>query len=211
MASIQATIDRRLSSMPPAARQAYAALQAEQGALLAEAARFEEESAELTAALSAAEGELSRSSLKQRALDVQVCVCVCVCVCVGVCVCVCVFGAGGMRGTWCCQLQGVTKACMHDFTCVCVCVCVLRCKGANPTDDAAQGGADRCRGGLQSIRRRAEGGAHRVVVGEAGHRTQLRGMRVQHLAPAGRTPAPTTIAARRSWRASGATMLPWSS
>jgi crotonobetainyl-CoA:carnitine CoA-transferase CaiB-like acyl-CoA transferase len=59
--------------MPPAAHQAYAELQAEQAVLLAEATRFEEEGAELAAALAAAEGELSRNSLKQRALNVQVC------------------------------------------------------------------------------------------------------------------------------------------
>ena len=58
--------------MPPSARQAYTDLLAEQSALLAEAGRFEEESAELSSALAAAEGELSRNGFKQRVLEVQV-------------------------------------------------------------------------------------------------------------------------------------------
>ena len=58
--------------MPPSARQAYNDLTAEQASLLAEAGRFEEEGAELAAALAAAEGELSRNGFKQRVLEVQV-------------------------------------------------------------------------------------------------------------------------------------------
>lgn len=58
--------------MPPSARQAYNDLIAEQTSLLAEAGRFEEEGAELSAALAAAEGELSRNGFKQRVLEVQV-------------------------------------------------------------------------------------------------------------------------------------------
>lgn len=73
IASIQTTIDRRLSSMPPSARQAYTELLAEQQSLLAEAVHFEEGLAELSAALAAAEGELGRNTFKQRALELQVC------------------------------------------------------------------------------------------------------------------------------------------
>lgn len=58
--------------MPPSARQAYNDLVAEQTSLLAEAGRFEEEAAELGAALAAAEGELGRNGFKQRVLEVQV-------------------------------------------------------------------------------------------------------------------------------------------
>jgi hypothetical protein len=63
---------QRLNSMPPSARQAYNDLVAEQTSLLAEAGRYEEEAAELGAALAAAEGELSRNGFKQRVLEVQV-------------------------------------------------------------------------------------------------------------------------------------------
>jgi hypothetical protein len=74
IATIQSTLDRRLSSMPPSARQAYSELLAEQAALLAEAGQFEERMAELHGALAAAEGELGRNAFKQRALELQVCV-----------------------------------------------------------------------------------------------------------------------------------------
>jgi hypothetical protein len=72
IASIQSTLDRRLSSMPPSARQAYSELLAEQATLLAEAGQFEERLAELHGALAAAEGELGRNTFKQRALELQV-------------------------------------------------------------------------------------------------------------------------------------------
>jgi ATP/maltotriose-dependent transcriptional regulator MalT len=73
IATIQSTLDRRLSSMPPSARQAYSELLAEQAALLAEAGHFEERLAELHGALAAAEGELGRNAFKQRALELQAC------------------------------------------------------------------------------------------------------------------------------------------
>jgi hypothetical protein len=69
---IQSAQEQRLNSMAPSARQAYNDLITEQASLLAEAARFEEEGAELGAALAAAEGELSRNGFKQRVLEVQV-------------------------------------------------------------------------------------------------------------------------------------------
>lgn len=75
IAAIQSVQEQRLNSLAPSARQAYNDLLAEQASLLAEAAHFEEESAELSATLSAAEGELSRNSFKQRVLEVQVCRC----------------------------------------------------------------------------------------------------------------------------------------
>lgn len=73
IATIQSTLDRRLSSLPPSAKQAYSELLAEQAALLAEAGQFEERLAELHGALAAAEGELGRNAFKQRALELQVC------------------------------------------------------------------------------------------------------------------------------------------
>lgn len=72
MAAIQSTMDHRLSSMAPSARQAYSELLAEQAALLTEAERFEMDIAELNEALAAAEGELGRNQVKQRALQLQV-------------------------------------------------------------------------------------------------------------------------------------------
>lgn len=72
IAAIQSVQEQRLNSMPPSARQAYDDLVAEQTSLLAEAGRFEEEAAELGAALAAAEGELGRNGFKQRVLEVQV-------------------------------------------------------------------------------------------------------------------------------------------
>lgn len=69
---IQSAQEQRLNSMPPSARQAYNDLIAEQASLLAEAGRFEEEGAELSSALAAAEGELNRNGFKQRVLEVQV-------------------------------------------------------------------------------------------------------------------------------------------
>lgn len=84
IAAIQSAQEQRLNSMPPAARQAYNGLIAEQAALLAEAGRCEEEAAELTGVLAAAEGELSRNGFKQRVLEVQVSIlascCGCPCV-----------------------------------------------------------------------------------------------------------------------------------
>lgn len=73
IAMIQSTMDQRLSSMAPSAKQAYNELLAEQAALLAEAGRFETDIAELNEALAAAEGELGRNQVKQRALQLQVC------------------------------------------------------------------------------------------------------------------------------------------
>lgn len=78
-AAIQATIEQRLSSMTAPARKAFSQLQAEQATLLAEAGRCEEEAVELDAVLLAAEGELSRNSFKQRALELQVRARVCEC------------------------------------------------------------------------------------------------------------------------------------
>jgi hypothetical protein len=72
IASIQSTLDKRLSSLPPSARQAYSELLAEQAALLAEAGQFEERLAELHGALAAAKGKLGRHAFKQRALELQV-------------------------------------------------------------------------------------------------------------------------------------------
>lgn len=72
IAQIQSAQEQRLNSMLPSARQAYSDLMSEQASLLAEAGRFEEEGAELSAALAAAEGELSRNGFKQRVLEVQV-------------------------------------------------------------------------------------------------------------------------------------------
>lgn len=72
ISTIQTAQEQRLNSLAPSARQAYNDLLAEQAALLAEAGRFEEEGAELGAALNAAEGQLSRSGFKQRVLEVQV-------------------------------------------------------------------------------------------------------------------------------------------
>ncbi|KAF6253295.1 intraflagellar transport protein IFT-71/74 [Scenedesmus sp. NREL 46B-D3] len=71
IAAIQSTLDRRLSSMPPSARQAHSELLVEQATLLTEAGQFEERLAELRGALSAAEGELGRNTFKQRALELQ--------------------------------------------------------------------------------------------------------------------------------------------
>jgi hypothetical protein len=72
IAATQAAVDRRLDSLPHAARRAYGDLLGQQAALLAEAGRLEEEAAELGARLAAAEGELGRNGLKQRALGIQV-------------------------------------------------------------------------------------------------------------------------------------------
>lgn len=72
MAAIQSTMDQRLSNMAPSARQTYNEQLAEQGALLAEAGRFEQDIAELNEALAAAEAELGRNHVKQRALQLQV-------------------------------------------------------------------------------------------------------------------------------------------
>jgi peptidoglycan hydrolase CwlO-like protein len=69
---IQSAQEQRLNNMAPSARQTYNNLIAEQASLLAEAGRFEDEGAELGAALAAAEGELSRNGFKQRVLEVQV-------------------------------------------------------------------------------------------------------------------------------------------
>lgn len=72
IAQTQSAQEQRLNSMLPSARQAYNDLMSEQASLLAEAGRFEEEGAEMSAALAAAEGELSRNGFKQRVLEVQV-------------------------------------------------------------------------------------------------------------------------------------------
>lgn len=72
IAAIQAALDQRLSSMAPSTRQVYNELLAEQATLLTEAARFEEDLAQLSEALAAAEGELGRNQVKQRALQIQV-------------------------------------------------------------------------------------------------------------------------------------------
>ncbi len=57
--------------MPPSTRQAHAELQVEQAALQAEAAQLEADLTALNAALADAEGELGRSPIKQRALELQ--------------------------------------------------------------------------------------------------------------------------------------------
>lgn len=72
ISAIQTSQQDRLNSMAPSVRQAYSDLLNEQTGLLAEAGRCEEEAAELTAALTAAEGELSRNGFKRRVLEVQV-------------------------------------------------------------------------------------------------------------------------------------------
>jgi len=72
ISAIQTSQQDRLDSMAPSVRQAYSDLLGEQTGLLAEAGRCEEEAAELTAALTAAEGELSRNGFKRRVLEVQV-------------------------------------------------------------------------------------------------------------------------------------------
>ncbi len=71
-ADIQAASDARLAAMAPSMRQQHAELTAEQASLTAEAARFEEAASELDSALAAAEGELARNTLKQRAVEFQV-------------------------------------------------------------------------------------------------------------------------------------------
>jgi hypothetical protein len=78
---IQSAQEQRLNNMAPSARQTYNNLIAEQASLLAEAGRFEEEGVELSAALAAAEGELSRNGFKQRVLEVQVSIRCCCCYC----------------------------------------------------------------------------------------------------------------------------------
>lgn len=141
IAQIQSAQEQRLNSMLPSARQAYNDLMSEQASLLAEAGRFEEEGAELSAELAAAEGELSRNGFNQRVLEVQVRVA----------------AAEAARTSWrlvsvqrescyCWSLrQALQGECgSADPTIFCCVLCCIRYAGANPCVDAAQGGAGSC-------------------------------------------------------------------